>query len=94
LCIIRAGLVPPGTLAVPVRLHVRLQLVGPLTPLRELRAGLVGKLVSVRGSVVRVSGVRPMVLRMAFACTGCGGEIMAWFSDGKYQPPVKCTCVI
>lgn len=50
-----------------------------------------GRLVSVRGNVVKVSCVRPMVDQMDFSCAKCGALIRRIFPDGKYSPPLSCT---
>ncbi|OAY84810.1 putative DNA helicase MCM8 [Ananas comosus] len=49
------------------------------------------KLVSVRGSVVKVSTVKPLVLRLDFACGKCGTVIGRVFCDGKFSPPAICS---
>ncbi|CAL9125916.1 unnamed protein product [Musa textilis] len=59
--------------------------------LRGLHYCLTGKLVSVRGSVVKVSTTRPLVLQMEFACGKCGTVIARAFPDGKFSPPVACS---
>ena len=46
-----------------------------------------GRLVSVRGTVVRVSGIRPLVVQMDFACSKCGTATSCSFPDGKFTPP-------
>lgn len=48
------------------------------------------KLVSVRGSVVKVSTVKPFVVQMDFDCVKCKTSIMRMFTDGKFSPPLKC----
>ena len=45
---------------------------------RELKANLVGKLVSVRGTVIRSSEVKPRVAVITYTCDTCGSE--------TYQP--------
>ncbi|WOL04368.1 putative DNA helicase MCM8 isoform X1 [Canna indica] len=62
-----------------------------LITLKNLKASYIGKLVSVRGSVVKVSTVRPLVLQMDFVCGKCGTVITRIFPDGKFSPPVACT---
>ncbi|CAD5195732.1 unnamed protein product [Musa acuminata subsp. malaccensis] len=60
--------------------------------LKNLKAAYIGwKLVSVRGSVVKVSTTRPLVLQMEFACGKCGTVIARVFPDGKFSPPVACS---
>lgn len=48
------------------------------------------KLVSVRGSVVKVSTVRPLVVQMSFDCAKCKTNISRIFPDGKFSPPTIC----
>ena len=43
---------------------MRPQSLQPLTPMRGLKSDKIGKLVAVRGSVIRVSSLRPMVSLM------------------------------
>ncbi|KAJ8510005.1 hypothetical protein OPV22_000439 [Ensete ventricosum] len=59
--------------------------------LKNLKAAYIGKLVSVRGSVVKVSTTRPLVLQMEFACGKCGTVIDRVFPDGKFSPPAACS---
>jgi DNA replicative helicase MCM subunit Mcm2 (Cdc46/Mcm family) len=72
------------------RITVRILSVSPLTSLRDLKSATVGKFVSVRGNIIRVSAVRPLVLRMNFLCLKCGSEVVTRFEDGKFEPPQSC----
>ncbi|GAB2272341.1 DNA replication licensing factor mcm8 [Dionaea muscipula] len=58
--------------------------------LRNLKAAYIDRLVSVRGTVVKASTVRPLVIQMTFKCAGCGADIPRLFSGGKFSPPVTC----
>ena len=69
---------------------MRPQSLQPLTPMRSLKSDKIGKLVAVRGSVIRVSSLRPMVSLMEFACPRCGACTQVPLQDGKYAPPSKC----
>ncbi|XP_034754360.1 DNA helicase MCM8, partial [Etheostoma cragini] len=62
----------------------------PLTALRTLRANVFGRLVCVRGTVVRVSNIRPLCTRMAFRCLGCMHTQSLPLQHGKYATPTKC----
>ncbi|KAI4791060.1 hypothetical protein KUCAC02_034237, partial [Chaenocephalus aceratus] len=62
----------------------------PLTALRTLRASVFGRLVCVRGTVVRVSNIRPLCTRMAFSCLGCSRTLSLPLQHGKYATPTKC----
>lgn len=64
--------------------------VQPLDALRSVEAIIADRLLSIRGNVTRVSGVRPMVRHMCFQCTRCGQDQWADFVQGKFEPPVRC----
>ncbi|KAJ6923018.1 DNA helicase MCM8 [Populus alba x Populus x berolinensis] len=59
--------------------------------LKNLKAAYIDKLVSVRGSVVKVSNVRPLVVQMNFDCAKCKYSILRIFPDGKFSPPSVCS---
>lgn len=61
----------------------------PLTPLRMLRASVFGRLVCVKGTVVRVSNIRPFCTRLAFRCLGCSHTQSLPLQHGKYATPTK-----
>lgn len=50
----------------------------------------IDRLVSVRGTVVKVSTVRPLVRQLSFVCVKCGTNITCDFPDGKFSPPSIC----
>ncbi|KAF3442091.1 hypothetical protein FNV43_RR16007 [Rhamnella rubrinervis] len=58
--------------------------------LKNLKAAYIDKLVSVRGTVVKVSTVRPLAVEMSFDCAKCKTNISRIFPDGKFSPPPKC----
>ncbi|KAJ0983920.1 hypothetical protein J5N97_002276 [Dioscorea zingiberensis] len=59
--------------------------------LKNLKAAYIGRLVSVRGTVVKVSTVKPLVMQMNFTCAKCGAIITRIFPDGKFSPPMVCS---
>uniref|UniRef100_UPI00398E7D0C DNA helicase MCM8 n=1 Tax=Pristiophorus japonicus TaxID=55135 RepID=UPI00398E7D0C len=71
-------------------IHARVYNYEPLTSLKYLRANCYGKYVSLRGTVVRVSNVKPFCTRMAFTCNTCGDVQSLPLPDGKYTLPTKC----
>ncbi|XP_053316387.1 DNA helicase MCM8 isoform X2 [Spea bombifrons] len=71
-------------------IHARVYNYDPLTPLKNLRANLYGKYVAVRGTVVRVSNIKPLCIKMAFSCNMCGDVQSVPLPDGKYTVPTKC----
>jgi replicative DNA helicase Mcm len=61
------------------------------TPLRKLGAAHIGKLVMIEGIVVRSTPVRPMVMRAAFKCRGCG-ELTYVDQTGPFlKAPFACS---
>ena len=53
---------------------------------------------SIQGTVVRVSNIKPLVTAMAFRCTLCHEVQTVILPDGKYTIPTKvcmyvCMCV-
>uniref|UniRef100_UPI0037E8A5DF DNA helicase MCM8 n=1 Tax=Semicossyphus pulcher TaxID=241346 RepID=UPI0037E8A5DF len=71
-------------------ISARLYNYDPVTPLRMLRASVFGRLVCVRGTVVRVSNIRPLCTRMAFRCLGSSHTLSLPLQHGKYATPIKC----
>ena len=74
LCVIRSQVygVPVPLLR---RIAIRMHAVTPFVPFSSIRANMVNKLVSIRGTALRVSPVRPIVRRMNWRCATCGASI-------------------
>ncbi|KAG9335804.1 hypothetical protein JZ751_003636 [Albula glossodonta] len=83
---------PTGTLPIVHIPHISARVYNyePLTALKTLRANLYGKYVALRGTVVRVSNIKPLCSRMAFDCNACGHTQALPLSDGKFTTPTKC----
>ena len=75
------------------------------TSIKDMKASLIGKnshhqvrqefihagrFVSLRGTVVRIASVKPLVSQMAFSCNVCSDTRVMTFEDGKFTLPVKC----
>ncbi|KAL8173025.1 UNVERIFIED_CONTAM: DNA replication licensing factor mcm8 [Gekko kuhli] len=71
-------------------IHARVYNYEPLTQLKNIRANCYGKYIAVRGTVVRVSNIKPFCTKMAFICSACGNVQSVSLPDGKYTPPTKC----
>jgi DNA helicase MCM8 len=74
----------------PRPLRARFVEVVPLDAFVKLDSLSVNRLVSVRGSVMRVSPVRPILSIAAFVCNTCGAETLITLLQGKYEPPASC----
>ena len=61
-----------------------------ITPLKEIKANVIGQFVAIQGSVIRVSQVLPKVHSMNFICVKCGACTLQEFKDGKFNTPLKC----
>ena len=49
-----------------------------------------GKLVTVKGTVVRMSPIKPLITGMAFTCGKCSNEVYLAFKEGVYATPTSC----
>lgn len=73
---------------------------GPLTgadkalAVRQIKGGHIGKYITVRGIVTRVSDVKPTVLVNAYTCDRCGYEIFQEVNSRTFQPLVECTSAV
>jgi DNA replicative helicase MCM subunit Mcm2 (Cdc46/Mcm family) len=72
------------------KIQVRLHNVSPVLPVASLKADVVNRFVTVMGTVVRVSAIKPLVTRCDFVCVKCNEVTSRAFPDGKYNPPSKC----
>nr|GMD67635.1 probable DNA helicase MCM8 isoform X1 [Ipomoea batatas] len=72
------------------KINIRLHNYPLVIALKNLKAAYIDRLVSVRGTVIKVSTVKPLVIEMSFACTKCGTNITRDFPDGKFSPPPIC----
>ncbi|SNX88083.1 probable DNA replication licensing factor [Melanopsichium pennsylvanicum] len=57
---------------------------------RTVRGSHLGKLITVRGIVTRVSEVKPFLLVDAYACDVCGAEIFQEVTSRQYMPLTQC----
>lgn len=57
---------------------------------RAVRGSHLGKLITVRGIVTRVSEVKPFLLVDAYACDVCGAEIFQEVTSRQYMPLTTC----
>ena len=61
-----------------------------VTPIRDLKADAVGKLINVRGVVVSVSPVRPIMKVHTSLCEMCSAITFVEVVGDKFVPPWKC----
>ena len=87
LCMLRARVLPTNT---PTKILPRIYNVKPVVSITSLKATSLNKLVCIRGNVVHVSAVTPMVLSVDFKCAKCGAVQTQAFEEGKFEPPKSC----
>ena len=62
----------------------------PITRMKHLRASLYEKLVTLSGTVIRVSAVRPLCTWLTFECCKCHSLISVEQPLGVYTQPRQC----
>ncbi|CAO1636883.1 unnamed protein product [Sympodiomycopsis kandeliae] len=62
----------------------------PHLAVRSVRGAHLGKLITVRGIVTRVSEVKPYLLVDAYACDNCGAEVFQEVAGRQYMPLQFC----
>ncbi|ESO83521.1 hypothetical protein LOTGIDRAFT_207337 [Lottia gigantea] len=75
--------------SVPI-IHARVHNIGALTPLKLVKANCYGKFICIKGTVVRVSNIKPLCTNMGFECITCGTLQCLALPDGKYITPTRC----
>lgn len=58
--------------------------------IRQLKSSTIGKLATLKGTVTRMSHVRPLMADMAFTCNKCGCSMKIELPDGRFTPPTRC----
>lgn len=58
--------------------------------MRDVRAGVIGNLVTLRGIVTRVSDVKPCMQVAVYACDTCGFEVYQVINAKEFNPKLEC----
>eukprot|EP00595_Chromulina_sp_UTEXLB2642_P003264 CAMPEP_0196763286 /NCGR_PEP_ID=MMETSP1095-20130614/3749_1 /TAXON_ID=96789 ORGANISM="Chromulina nebulosa, Strain UTEXLB2642" /NCGR_SAMPLE_ID=MMETSP1095 /ASSEMBLY_ACC=CAM_ASM_000446 /LENGTH=669 /DNA_ID=CAMNT_0042116115 /DNA_START=287 /DNA_END=2296 /DNA_ORIENTATION=- len=56
-----------------------------------IKSDKVGQLISLEGFIVKVSSIKPLVIRAAFQCSKCLSMQWVDFEDGVFSPPDICS---
>jgi len=62
-----------------------------LTQLKQLKSSYFQRLVTVQGTVVRVSPIKPSNTWLAWQCPACNAEVVTFQPEGKFTTPSKCS---
>ncbi|MFX1262037.1 MAG: minichromosome maintenance protein MCM [Promethearchaeota archaeon] len=74
-------------------LQVRIINYTDTVPLRYIRARHIGKLIRIKGIMMRASEVKPLLVSATFKCRICGDETPQEQEEGRYTEPPFCnTC--
>ncbi|KAJ3096603.1 DNA replication licensing factor mcm8, partial [Physocladia obscura] len=79
-----------GDVVKRLKRHVRILGHDQITPLKDLKSNLMGRFITIRGTIVRVSSIKPIVTRISFSCTSCSATQVILQIDGKYKTPTSC----
>ncbi|QLL32593.1 hypothetical protein HG536_0D01150 [Torulaspora globosa] len=73
--------------------HHKKDVLSSSTPLsvRQVKGDYLGRLITVKGIVTRVSDVKPAVLVVAYTCDQCGYEVFQEVHSRTFTPLVDCT---
>lgn len=63
---------------------------GKSIPIRDVKAQYIGKLVSLRGVVIRCTEVKPMMVVATYTCDHCGAETYQPVNSLAFMPVVMC----
>ena len=80
----------PVDMAYPERLTIRVVNYSVTTELSDIKSQSIDKLKSVRGTVVRVSNAKPLLLKIGIRCAKCSTIWMEYCKDGVPLPPMAC----
>jgi len=61
-----------------------------ITPLRQLKADMIGSMIRIRAMVVRVSEVKPLISLACYLCEICGYEMYQPVHGRNYNPLTDC----
>ena len=56
----------------------------------NIKANMIGKFIQVRGTVIRISNVQPLVLSVPYICQTCLEPVIVHAEDGHLEPPRAC----
>lgn len=81
-----------GTVISPSYITVRpFNVPRSIISIRSVHSGSIGKLVTVKGTVVRLLHPRLVITQLDFACMRCGKVISIECSDGRVRMPERCS---
>jgi len=78
-------------LEIPIIKEPRFYHLHSYTSFGDIKSNVVGQLIAIRGHVIRVSSLKPLLLKGKFRCPKCRNDTIEWFEDGIFNPPEVCS---
>lgn len=75
---------------IPYQLRARIGHYDKYVEFRHIRAGLYGKLVVIRGNVIRTGPILALCLQLTFSCRTCHGVFSHLQPEGIFTQPSRC----
>lgn len=63
----------------------------PIVQLKQLKSNFYGKLVSIKGTIIRVGSIKLLCTWLAFNCNFCKNLLCVKQPDGVFTLPSKCS---
>ena len=60
------------------------------TKLRDLKSDMIGHLVNVKATVVKVTDQQPLLAMASYICESCQNEVLVKVNQDEFQPPQVC----
>jgi len=70
--------------------YFKTQVSDKVLPIREVKAGQIGKLISIKGIVTRATEVKPMMQVATYTCDQCGAETFQPINSTSFMPQISC----
>jgi DNA replication licensing factor MCM7 len=70
--------------------YFKTQAADKVLPIREVKAGSIGKLISIKGIVTRATEVKPMMQVATYTCDQCGAETFQPINSTSFMPQIQC----
>ena len=78
----------PAELMRRFEVYFKTQASDKVLPIREVKAGQIGKLISIKGIVTRATEVKPMMQVATYTCDQCGAETFQPINSTSFMPQV------
>jgi len=85
-----AGMTFPPELMRRFEVYFKSQSTDKILPIREVKAGQIGKLTVIKGIITRATDVKPMMQVATYTCDQCGAETFQPIASTSFMPQMSC----